>query len=101
MKDKRDRDVHFLVSQSELDLIHKKKNEMEIQSLGAYLRKMALNGYCVKLEFKEIREMISLLRRCSNNINQYAKKANQTDCIYLDDIIDIQNRLDEIWEVCK
>ena len=45
--------------------------------------------------------MVSLLRRCSNNLNQYAKRANETGSIYKEDIQDLQNRLDEIWDTSK
>lgn len=101
MKEKRNKGVYFLASQSEVDRIHLKMDEMGIRSLSAYLRKMALDGYCVKLDLADIKEMIFLLRNCSNNLNQYAKKANQTDYIYQDDIADLQVRFDEIWEMTK
>ena len=99
--EKRDQDVHFLASKSEVERIHQKMEEMEIRSVGAYLRKMALDGYCVKLDLQDVREMVSLLRRCSNNLNQYAKRANETSSIYEADIRDLQGRLDEIWAVAK
>ena len=62
---------------------------------------MALDGYCVKLDLKDVKEMVSLLRRCSNNLNQYAKRANETGNIYVEDIEDLKLRLDEIWKVGK
>ena len=62
---------------------------------------MALDGYCVKLDLKDVKEMITLLRRCSNNLNQYAKRANAINSVYITDIEDLQNRLDEIWNVSK
>lgn len=69
--------------------------------MSAYLRKMALDGICVKLELEDVRELISLLRRCSNNLNQYAKRANETGSIYAADIEDLQKRMDEIWELSR
>ena len=45
--------------------------------------------------------MVSLLRRCSNNLNQYAKRANETGSIYRADINDLQERLEEIWTDMK
>ena len=62
---------------------------------------MALDGYCVKLDLQDVKEMISLLRRCSNNLNQYAKRANETNNIYAEDIKDLKERFDEIWKVAK
>ena len=62
---------------------------------------MALDGYCVKLDLKDVKEMVSLLRRCSNNLNQYAKRANETGNIYKEDIQDLQIHLEEIWQTSK
>ena len=62
---------------------------------------MAMDGYCVNLELKDVKELVRLLRICSNNLNQYAKKANETGSIYREDISDLQVRLDRIWEECK
>ncbi len=98
---KRDRDVHFLASQEEIERIHQKMDELGIRSMGAYLRKMALDGYCINLELSDVKELVSLLRRCSNNLNQYTKRANETGSIYQADIQDLQERLDGIWTDMK
>ncbi|OUN85486.1 hypothetical protein B5G03_10465 [Gemmiger sp. An50] len=45
--------------------------------------------------------MVSLLRYCSNNLNQYAKRANESGSIYAEDIRDLQQRQEEIWEIAK
>lgn len=81
--------------------IHQKMEEMGIHSLAAYLRKMALDGYCVKLDLQDVKEMVSLLRYANNNLNQYAKRANETGSIYEEDIRDLQERLDKIWECAR
>ena len=98
---KRDRDVHFLASKEEVERIHQKMDELGIRSMGAYLRKMALDGYCINLYLQDVKEIVSLLRRCSNNLNQYAKRANETGSIYQADINDLQERLEEIWTDMK
>ena len=98
---KRNVQMHFRVTQPEAERIHKKMDELGIRSLGAYLRKMALDGYCIKLDLVEVKELVSLLRICSNNLNQYAKRANETDSIYKADIKDLQERLDKLWELTQ
>ena len=98
---RRDHDVHFLASQEEAQRIHEKMEELGIRSMGAYLRKMALDGYCINLDLQDVKELVSLLRRCSNNLNQYAKRANETGNIYEPDIKDLQERLEEIWTDMK
>lgn len=76
-------------------------DELGIRSMGAYLRKMALDGYCINLDLQDVKALVSLLRRCSNNLNQYAKRANETGNIYESDIMDLQERLEEIWTGMK
>lgn len=100
MRDK-DKVLTFRVNQKELDRINAKREDIGIQNMGAYLRKMAMDGYCVNLELKDVKELVRLLRICSNNLNQYAKKANETGSIYQEDIRDLQVRLERIWEECK
>ena len=98
---KRDQDVHFLASKEEVERIHEKMDELGIRSMGAYLRKMALDGYCIRLDLQDVKALVSLLRIYSNNLNQYAKRANETGSIYCTDIEDLQKRLEEIWTDMK
>ena len=98
---KRDQDVHFLASKEEVERIHQKMEEIGIRSMGAYLRKMALDGYCINPELQDVKALVSLLRICSNNLSQYAKRANETGSIYEADIKDLQDRLEEIWVEMK
>ena len=99
--EKRNVQMHFRVTKSEAERIHEKMDEIGIQHLGAYLRKMALDGYCINLDLQDVKALVSLLRICSNNLNQYAKRANETGSIYEADINDLQERLEEIWSDMK
>ena len=99
--EKRNIQMHFRVTKSEAERIHEKMDEIGIQHLGAYLRKMALDGYCINLDLQDVKSLVSLLRICSNNLNQYAKRANETGSIYEADINDLQVRLEEIWTDMK
>ncbi len=72
-----------------------------ILNMSAYVRKMALDGICVRLDLEDVRQLTVMLRRCTNNLNQYARRANETGSIYAADIEDLQNRLDEIWELSR
>ena len=99
--EKRNVQMHFRVTKSEAERIHEKMDEIGIQHLGAYLRKMALDGYCINLDLQDVKALVSLLRICSNNLNQYAKRANETGSIYEADINDLQERLEEIWTDMK
>lgn len=98
---KRDKRIHFLVSREEEAQINQRMAEIGIRNRNAYLRKMALNGYCINLDLRDVKELVSLLRRCSNNLNQCAKRANENGSIYQEDIRDVQERLDEIWDAAR
>ena len=95
---KRNVQLHFHVSEQELNLIKEHMKLIGVKNLSAYLRKMAVDGYIIHLDMSEIKELIRLLRICSNNLNQYAKRANETGSIYGDDIENIKERLEEIWD---
>ena len=98
---KREKQLLVRISDEDKERIQAKMEEAGIQNMSAYIRKMALDGICVKLDLTDVRQLIVLLQRCSNNLNQYAKRANETGNIYAADIEDLQNRLDEIWELSR
>ena len=97
----RDQQLHFRVSKQELERIWSKMESSGILSIGSYLRKMALDGYCLRLDLPELRRMAYLLQMCSNNLNQYAKRANECGKIYAADMEDLQQRLDELIDIGK
>lgn len=97
----RNQEIHVLFLPDEMERMKQKMTEVGIINRSAYVRKMALDGYCVNLDLTDMKEMVSLLRRCSNNLNQYAKRANETGSIYAEDIQDLQARQNEIWEIAK
>ena len=98
---KRNIRIRFRVTPEEKELIEEKMTQVGTTNMEAYLRKMAIDGYILKLDLPELKEMISLLRRCSNNLNQYTKKAHQTGSIYEEDIRDLQERFETFWQIGK
>lgn len=88
--------IIFRVTEQERDLIHQKMALMGVQNMQSYLRKMAIDGYAIQLDLPEIKGMISLLRRCSNNLNQIARRANETGRVYdvdMEEVLAMQNKL--------
>lgn len=90
--------MKFRVTPEERKMIDRRMEQAGISNMAAYLRKMAIDGYVVKLELPELRDFISLLRRTSNNFNQIARRVNSTGRIYADDIAEMKNLLEQIWE---
>lgn len=100
-RSKRSVRIEFVVSEQESELIKERMEQIGVTNLSAYLRKMAVDGYIINLDMTDIQEMTRLLRICSNNLNQYAKRANETGSIYAADIEDLNIRLDGLWDAAK
>ncbi|MFR3224537.1 MAG: plasmid mobilization protein [Faecalibacterium sp.] len=101
MTEHRDQQIHFRVSKVELERIRQKMESCGILSIGSYLRKMALDGYCLNLDLPQLRRMAYLLQNCSNNLNQVAKRANESGQLYAADLEDLRSRLDELIAIGK
>ena len=86
------------VSPEELNRIRKKMLDVGVLNQSAYLRKMALDGYVVRLELPELKELVSLMRYSSNNLNQLARRAHETGRIYDADLEDISRRQEALWD---
>jgi hypothetical protein len=97
-KRKREVQLNFRVSPEELALIEQKMAQLGTKNREAYLRKMALDGYVVRLELPELKELVSLMRYSSNNLNQLARRVNETGRIYDADLEDISRRQEALWD---
>lgn len=94
----RSKDIHIRVTPEEVEQIKKRMKEAEIDSLTAYLLRMALHGFVIVMDLTDLKEILRLLQISGNNLNQYAKKANETGSIYRDDIEDLKKNQKLILE---
>ena len=97
----RDVQLNFRVSPHELELIEKKMSQVGTKNREAYLRKMAIDGIVVNLEIPELKELLSLMRYTSNNINQLTRRVHETGRIYDADLEDILQKQDALWNGLK
>lgn len=97
-KRKRDVQLNFRVSPEELALIEQKMTQLGTSNREAYLRKMALDGYVVRLELPELKELVSLMRYSSNNLNQLTRRVHETGRIYDADLEDISQQQEALWD---
>lgn len=86
------------VRPDELETIRARMSEAGIRNMAAYMRKMALNGYVLHVDLSPVKELVSLQRRCSNNLNQVAVVANTYGGIYPNDIKTLQKDYADLWE---
>lgn len=94
----RNRQIIFWVSPVEEAMIEERMSQVGTKSLSAYLRKIAIDGMIINLQIPELKELISLLRRCSNSLNQIAKRVNSTGRIYDVEMEQILQNQEELWQ---
>ena len=86
-------------SPDEMRMIQEKMRQFGTTNFSAFVRKMTIDGYVVKLELPELKEMVSLLRYSSNNLNQLTKRVHETGRIYDADLEDIKQGQERIWDM--
>jgi len=90
-----------MVTDEERKMIESRMAQAGVKNMRAYLIKMALDGQIVRLELDSVKEMVRLLSNATNNINQIAKRANETGNIYAADIDELRLRYDGLWGQAK
>ena len=100
-KEKRLVNHNFRTTESEAAIMRKKMDALGIKNESAYMRALALNGYILKLDLPQIREMLRLLGNMTNNLNQIAKRLNAHGNLYETEIEEIQQKQDELWKMMR
>ena len=93
--------IEFRVTEQERQLIQKKMEQLGTKNMGAYLRKMAIDGYIIKVDYTEQKKRAAAISRVAGNINQICRRINQTGHFYEDDIVELKAKQCEIWELLK
>ena len=96
-KRSRDKMITFWVTEDELAKINANMEKLGTSNLSAYLRKMAMTGLIVQLDIPELKQIVSLMRRTSANINQMAKHINQGDTVAVQQVDGLHEQQEEIW----
>ena len=101
VKRSRNTALTFRVTEQEYELIKQQMEQAGIKSQRAYLLKMALNGRIIRVELDSVREMVRLLSNATNNINQIARRVNETGNAYAADFDEIRGQYDALWTQTK
>ena len=96
---KRNIQIKFYVTEEEKRLIDEKMAQLPTRRYGAYLRKMAIDGYIIYTDTTDIKEMNTALSAIGRNINQIARRVNAGGNVYQADMEEIRGRLDQIWQL--
>lgn len=93
--------IEFRVTEQERQRIQKKMEQLGTKNMGAYLRKMVIDGYIIKVDYTEQKKLAAAISRVAGNINQICRRINQTGHFYEDDIVELKAKQCEIWELLK
>ena len=93
--------ILFFVSDDEKKIIKAKMAQLGTNNMGAYLRKMAIDGYIIKVDYTEQKKLAAAVSRVATNINQICRRINSTGRCYEDDVAELKVRQAEIWELLK
>ena len=93
--------IEFCVSENEHRLIKAKMEQLGTNNMGAYLRKMAIDGYIIKVDYSQQKKLAAAVSRAATNINHVCRRINSTGHFYEDDVAELKERQKEIWQLLK
>lgn len=96
---KRNVQIIIRVTEEERALIEEKMQQIPTLNLSAYARKMLIDGYIITLGLQEVKGHTAQLQKIGVNVNQIAKRINETGRIYADDIDEIKSVMEEVWRL--
>lgn len=96
---KRNVQIIIRVTEEERALIEEKMQQIPTLNLSAYARKILIDGYIITLDLQEVKGHTAQLQKIGVNINQIAKRINETGRIYADDMDEIKRAMEEVWRL--
>lgn len=93
--------IEFCVTEQERQLIQNKMAQLGTKNMGAYLRKMAIDGYIIKVDYTQQKKLAAAVSRVASNINQICRRINSIGHLYAEDIAELKTRQAEIWSLLK
>ena len=100
-KRKRDIQLKFRVTPQEREMIETKMAQFGTTNMAAYLRKMAIDGYIIKVDYTQQKKLAAAVSRAASNINQICRRINSTGHFYAEDVAELKERQAEIWSLLK
>ena len=93
--------ILFFVSDDEKRIIKAKMAQLGTRNMGAYLRKMAIDGYIIKVDYTQQKKLAAAVSRVASNINQICRRINSSGHLYTEDVAELKERQAEIWSLLK
>lgn len=86
------------VTENESKAIEKRFELSKINSISAYLRQQIVNGIYLEYDHEELKKIRQAVMSVANNINQIAHRVNSTSRIYEQDLQEIKEEVNELWQ---
>ena len=93
--------MRLAVTEYEKELIERKMQQLGTKNFGADARKTLIDGYIIKVDYTQQKKLAAAVSRVASNINQICRRINSTGHFYADDIAELKERQDEIWQLLK
>lgn len=93
--------LKFAVTSEEKELILQKMNALGTNNFGAFARKMLIDGYIIKVDYSEQKKLAAAVNKIGVNINTVCKKINSTGNVYQDDVDELKEKMEQIWQLLK
>ena len=93
--------IEFCVTEQERQLIRSKMAQLGTKNMGAYLRKMAIDGYIINVDYTQQKKLAASVSRAASNINQICRRINSSGHLYAEDVAELKERQAEIWSLLK
>jgi len=93
--------IEFCVTDEEKEIIKGKMRLLKTRNTGAYMRKMAIDGYIIQVDYTEAKKLAAAVSKVSANVNQLCKRINSSGHFYDDDIAEMKEMMKEIWQLLK
>lgn len=93
--------MRLAVTEEEKKLIEEKMKILGTRNFGAYARKMLIDGYIIKVDYSEQRKLVAEVNKIGVNINQVCKRINETGRAFAEDVSELKNRMEDMWQLLK
>lgn len=81
--------LKLYVDDEEWNMIQHKMGQIPTNNFSEYARKMLIDGYIIKRDFSEIKALTKEFAQIGHNINQIARRMNETRNVYEEDVKNI------------
>ncbi len=98
---KRNVQILFWVTPEEKKMIRKKMILSKTANMGAYLRKMAIDGIIVNTDTTYLEKQYYEMHKIGVNVNQLARLANSTGAVTPEEMKELKGMIKEIWHILR